>query len=295
MNEDNRNVTAADFVRHFAKYREAAQTGPVIVTNHGRKTHALLSIADYEEAQGYASKSASGEAADPLEVIENFANWISESLMVMDHDLKIETVNQQLEMMLHKSRKDLIGLTVTDLHVNIRGSVAESLLIRTSTTGQSSVADFPSFFNVGRWIHMRCFPWGDHIVALFRDITEEVTNFRLADVKESILAAMDIHGGIGYARLSPRGTIDRCDKALAKKLGLNEDRLVGVPFVDLVDVKSRVEFREALEKCLRNNVGERIQTSLLTNSGTLLSGVAGIHGLHGAYGVEGAIVVLTIE
>jgi len=40
-------VSARDFARDFASAKKAANSGPVIVTDRGRPTYALLKIEDY--------------------------------------------------------------------------------------------------------------------------------------------------------------------------------------------------------------------------------------------------------
>lgn len=290
---DNNRVSAAEFVRNFARYRDAALSSPVIVTNHGRETHALLSIAEFEARSAGAAQPNDMFGPASLEILSSFANWISEALFVVDSELMVNAVNQQAELMIKVPANEILGRHVHELHPKLGGSVVESLIRRTVNTGQPSEADFPSFFRENQWTHMRCFPWGDKTFALFRDITEEVTSYRLADVKQAILDAMDCHGGIAYARLSPRGTIDRCDNVLVEKLGLPSDRLIALPFVDLLDLKDRPLFKEALEKCLRSNGCERLDVQMLSNDGSLLKARTGLQGLHGAYGVEGVITVQT--
>lgn len=44
------DVTAADFVRNFAKYRETALTKPVVMTNNGCRTHVILALEEFETA-----------------------------------------------------------------------------------------------------------------------------------------------------------------------------------------------------------------------------------------------------
>ena len=120
MADQDISVTAADFVRHFAKYREAAHSKPVIVTNHGRRTHALLSIEDFNAISDRPKGQSSEGAVSPLEVLKGFANWISEGMLVLDRELRIVALNQQFEQMVHMSEGNIVGRPVQDLHVNIR-------------------------------------------------------------------------------------------------------------------------------------------------------------------------------
>ncbi|MGH7022500.1 MAG: type II toxin-antitoxin system prevent-host-death family antitoxin [Caulobacteraceae bacterium] len=42
-------VTSSEIAKHFSRYRQAAQRGPVAVTHHGRVTEVLISKDDYDE------------------------------------------------------------------------------------------------------------------------------------------------------------------------------------------------------------------------------------------------------
>lgn len=45
-------VTARDFARDLAQAKRAAESGPVIVTDRGQPTYALLKISDYYRLTG---------------------------------------------------------------------------------------------------------------------------------------------------------------------------------------------------------------------------------------------------
>ncbi len=116
---------------------------------------------------------------------------------------------------------------------------------------------------------------------------------RLADVKSTILKAMAVHGGVGYARVSMRGFIDVVNDSFCAMVGLGADRLVDVPLADLVELSARPQFRERLERVLRGEGDMRFVTQLLTNEGAVAPIDAAIVRLHGIYGTEGAIIVIT--
>ena len=50
-------MTSGDFARDLAHAQRAARAGPVIVTDQGRPTFALLNISDYYKLAGEAPKS----------------------------------------------------------------------------------------------------------------------------------------------------------------------------------------------------------------------------------------------
>jgi PAS domain S-box-containing protein len=142
-------------------------------------------------------------------------------------------------------------------------------------------------------VHFETFPIAGGVGCLVRDITDEVQKERLADVKGAILDSMIVHGGVGYARLSARGTIDRADEPLLQMIKLSQERLIGVPVVDLVPAAQRVAFRDKLEAVLRGEGSARIETEFLTNDGKLIAVDGALVELRGVYGTEGAVLVVT--
>ena len=105
---------------------------------------------------------------------------------------------------------------------------------------------------------------------------------------------MTLHGGIGYIRLSPRGTIERVNQTFCSLLGLPEERLAGLPFIDLADRADRVKFRAELDGVLRGEPGQRLTVGYLTNKGHILPLTTVIKPLEGAYGSEGVLVLVTL-
>jgi prevent-host-death family protein len=51
-------VTAAEFQKHFGRYKDAAQREPVIVTSHGRESLVVLSVEDYRRLEALDTRRA---------------------------------------------------------------------------------------------------------------------------------------------------------------------------------------------------------------------------------------------
>ena len=45
---DQKSITTADFIRHFGRYHEEAQRGPLTLTKHGRPSLVVMSAEAYE-------------------------------------------------------------------------------------------------------------------------------------------------------------------------------------------------------------------------------------------------------
>lgn len=285
---DKLAVAAADIVRNFSRWRAQANQQPVFIMTHGHETHALLSMAEYERLIGERS-SGSKHQDDLVEL----ADWIDEALLVCDAELHILHANRVAGAVCRVPANALAGQPLLQALPQISGSLMEVHARRTVVGGEPSAADVPSPFTPGAWIRLQCFPFGKRNVLMFRDITEDVQRHRLADVKEAILAAMGVHGAVGYIRLSVRGTIERADQPICEILALPEDRLRGIPVSDLIVVADRVRFRENLETVLSGGRPCKLNVCLLTNRGEEEAFTVGMVQLHGAYGAEGAVMILT--
>jgi prevent-host-death family protein len=51
-------ISAAEFQKHFGKYRDLAQREPVAVTSYGRESVVLISAKEYERYRQLDSRSA---------------------------------------------------------------------------------------------------------------------------------------------------------------------------------------------------------------------------------------------
>lgn len=284
-------VSAADFVRHFAKYRDQARFAPVYISHHGRKTHVLCEASAFDNL---CNSPESGPASvEALNTAFTLADWIDEALIVCNNQMVISFANRVARAVVQMRASDLVGRKLFEAIPSLTGSLLEVHARRTLVGSEPSSADIPSPFTEDAWLRFQSFPLDGHLVIRFRDITEDVHRHRLADVKEAIIQAMTAHGAIGYVRLSVRGTIDRIDQPLCTMLELPEERLEGVLLADLVATGDKPRFREVFERVLREKGPQRMELDLLANSGELLRFTLSIVPLHGAYGAEGAVCLLT--
>lgn len=278
-------VTAAEFVRNFAKSRAMADKRPVLITNHSQVTHALLSADEYRRLASGVTELG----ADPL---LEFGRWTTEALVLCDDHLQIVHANHVACAMFRRTKDEMIGRNLAEIP-EVNGTLIEMMVRRTCVANEPTSAEIVSPFTKDAWIRLRSFPWRDQNLVMLRDMTEEVHSHRLADVKTKIIDCMSLHGGIGYVRLSVRGTIDRVDEPFAKMLGLPEERLIGVPIADLVAISGRVALRDALEEVFRGQGGRRLDVEFVTNRGDLVTVTLAVVQLLGSYGAEGAVMLLT--
>lgn len=238
-------------------------------------------------AQG--SRIVEGENALLIDLID----WSNDAIAFCGSDLAIIHANRHFASLARKSGRELAGQNLFVALPSARGTIIEAHCRRTLSSGQPASAEFPSPFSKNSWHKLTCFPLGTHVVVQLRDITEEVQNHRLADVKGAILEAMAAHGDVGYFRVTVRGTIERADEPICRMLGLSQEKMLGIPVIDLVDRNERSAFREHLDAVLSGVPTRHCNVSMLANTGEVIRFEAGLAGLTSAYGAEGAVMVLT--
>jgi len=282
-------VPAAEFIRSFSKWREVSHQHPVEITNHGRVSHVLTAI-DYFERLIQSDRPMHDVTESSL---FGLADWVDESIIVCSAAEELVYANRVAKAACHIDATPTANLPLKQVLPTIAGSLLEVHFRRTLIGREPTAADLPSPFMHDGWLHFRSFPLQDKTVLMFRDITEDVQRHRLGDVKEALLQAFSAHGSLGYLRLSMRGTIERVDAAMCQWLGLSEERLLGVPLVDLIARHSRVDCREAFEAVYDGSGPKVIDCIFMSNTDGELPLRCSIVQLHGAYGAEGLVVVLT--
>lgn len=282
------NVTAAELVRGFAKWRDAAMNNPVFISTHGRVTHVLTS-ADQFQSMAQAAANTSGVGQESL---YGLADYVREGVLVVNPEERILYSNPYAKSYFGFPDNP-VDKGLLELLPGLAGTMFMSQLRRTATSREPLTADLPSALNPGRWIHYQTIPLQSNVVITFRDITEEVTAHRLADVKEVTIQAISMHPDVGYFRISPTGTIERADDTFSEWIGLSASRLQGVKVVDLIAREDRVTVSEALEIVLRGEAAQRFRANFTTNHDQPLCADCVLMGLHGAYGLEGAVVIFT--
>lgn len=286
-------VSAAEFVRKFARFRDESHDSPVFITHHGRETHVLCPIDLWNRIGG----GEPGENPKQRNESANFAlaDWIDDGIIACDENMRVVYANRNAHALTKSQPGTLIGPALIEALPCISGSLLEVQARQTLVHGHPNMADIPSPFVENAWLRFQTFPLEDRLAIRLHDITQEVERHFKANVKEAMIEALNKHGGVAYARVSVRGTIDRVDAPFCEMLDLPEERLIGVALTDLVDLPDKVTFRETLEGVLRGGEPVRLHTHFLTNRGETIPLCMALVKLEGVYGSEGAIAVLTDE
>uniref|UniRef100_UPI0035CA2E24 PAS domain-containing protein n=1 Tax=uncultured Sphingomonas sp. TaxID=158754 RepID=UPI0035CA2E24 len=282
-------VSAADFVRGFGVWREKASEAPVVITNHGRDTHVLLSAKAFSLIGG----SEVTERARPSDLTDRLSDSVRDCIIVVDQDLTVMRVNAAACDFFRLGAAQMVGASIERALPKLRQSFALRNLLKTLSVGERSATDVPSITHEGLWLHIETIPVEEGAAILFSDITSDVETHRVADVKQAVLDAFGFCGSMGYAKISPREMIETSDDALRNMVGLSDAALKRAKFSGLLVTSARAAFHEALERLFSQHMPVKLDSRLLTNSGVELTVRLSIVELRGEYTTEGAIVAVS--
>ncbi len=288
-------VTVAELIRQFAYWRKFSERTPISITNHGHVTHVMMGTEAFSamrQTDNSLARNAPHNNLDHL-LITEMIDWLPLGVIICDDAMVVRKASRVVSAMTHAKADAISGQSLWATFPALVGTLFQTYIQRAMASGEPCSADLPSPFRDGHWIHLAAFSLGSGLCIVLRDITEEVMNNRLADVKEAIFHAMTVHGGVGYMRLSARGTIERIDEPLCKLVGLPAERLHHAKILDLVPLHARVAFREHLEHVLTGQGTVQFASELMSNGGGIVAVNCSMAELRGVYGGEGCVVVLT--
>lgn len=222
-----------------------------------------------------------------------FFDRVRDCVVIIDHDLVVQRANAAACDFLKMSAANIETAPLEHILPRLNESLALRNIMRTLTTGERSSTEVPSITRAGAWLHVETFPINEGAAIFFRDITADVEGNRLADVKQTIIEAIGLHGNIGHARISTRETIETVDPVFCGMVNLREDALRRVKFSTMVVQRQRAVFYDALETVFLHQGPVCLDTCLLSNSGRELAVRVSIVELRGKYATEGAIIVVT--
>ena len=280
-------VRASEFPRQFGHLSQTGKT--VFVTHHGRETHVLLPIGDYNEFIATANADEQWAALSD----QDLADWLPLMLIVTDESGAIVMANRTAHAMARKPKGSLLGCELFEALPALRQTVFENYYNRTVRTREPCSFELPALFGAETWHRAEIFRVPQGVALLARDVTEEIKTSRLADTKKTLIEALTAHGGIGHVWINVRGRIEQVDAVMSELLRLPFERVKNVPVVDLVPIGRRVMLRDIIEDALIQGNAQRFETEFLSNDGSTIPAVGAIKNVRGLYGSEGAVMVVT--
>jgi PAS domain-containing protein len=285
------HVSSADLIRNFSYWQHRAALGPLTVTYHGKPRYILVAKDAWDAVthDGPVGAIGDGRALEYDFLVEHMDG----GLLLLDSELAIYEASTSAALLLGRTRSELEAQPLRNiLPLSVAGAVVEHLrdVLR---DGEQSQFDL-------RWdgpgdarLRVRAFPWVRGVAMILRVHYANDENIRLAE-HSALDMARRAHGGVSIVRMTLRGTIAMVDAELTAQLGLSRDQLLGLRFVDLLDLKDRPTTREAIEQVLGGVLDSAvIEVDMLSNKGGKLKSRVAMAPLIEGYAIGGAILLLT--
>jgi len=283
------SVSSADFVRQFGRWQGQVAAGPLFVTYHGRARLVAMSVDRYHALA--EAGTAAGHGPDARH--ETLVGRIGEGFLAFDAALCIVEANPVACAHLRTSAATLIGQPLGEAHPDFYRTLAYSYLLRATQAGEAATFEVPSAAYPGNWLRLHSFPYGTGAACLFRNVTGAREARREAAASAALAAAMGAHRAVGCARLSPRATIVRVDRALAELAGFASETLRGVRLTDIMPLNRRVAAADRVEAVLAGEEVAAFDSALMVNRGGEIEVRIGLARIGGEAASEGAVAVVT--
>lgn len=244
MGDSSDTVTAAEIIRNFGYWQQKALSRPLTVTHHGRARVMLISTEEYERLTGIGEEKAQPESdADPMTAL---LNGMAECYVMHDAEMRILDVNAAAVAYFGAPREKLIGSTVSVAMGRSPNLFIHSMLRRVLRTGEYVTYDVGSTAFPGRRVTARSFPYRNHVVTLFEDVTAREAIREDALDWEATMLGLSLIDQAGVALLNRQGRFTFADACFARLTGLAMPEIAGASFADLIAPRDRTVFEDAL-------------------------------------------------
>lgn len=293
MGQAPERVSAADFIRGFANWRQHAARQPVVVTHHGKDAHVLISLDDYRRLGG-----ASGEVADsPAERLREsqalLLESIRDSLILVDRQRRIVAINPAASDMIEANAAAMAGQPLAAALPAIETSLIFHHILRMIDHRERFSGDLPSLLRPGQWLHADLIPLPIGGAIVLRDVSDAMAALARDDARAAAIRAIEVDGGIGHACISVREAIEHANDALLATIGVGDEAIRRVRFSALLALARRQAFAEALEELFRTGVPARIESELVARDGAAVPVTLSIVERRSTYASEGAVILVT--
>lgn len=291
--QEPQRVSAADFIRGFANWRLQSARKPVVVTHHGRDAHVLISLDDYRRLDGDTATEVAA-ASDILQCsLAGLVESVRDGVILVDRQRRVAALNPAASDMLEIPAADLVGQELMVALPGIRDSLIVHHINRLLDHRERFSADVPGLLRPRQWVHVDLVPLPVGGAIVLRDVSEAINDFAAGDMRQAMLNAVEVDGGIGHARISVRETVEAANAMLTDLLGVDTAAIRRVRFSALLAVGQRPAFVDALESVFRSGAPTRIASQMVTREGLAVDVALTIAEIRGPYASDGAVVLVT--
>ncbi|MGQ2933197.1 MAG: PAS domain-containing protein [Sphingopyxis sp.] len=291
--QEPQRVSAADFIRGFANWRLQSARKPVVVTHHGKDAHVLISLDDYRRLDRDVAREVAA-ASDILQSsLAGLVESVRDGVILIDRQRRIAALNPAASDMLETAAAGLIGEELMAAIPGLRDSLMVHHINRLLDHRERFSGDVPGMLRPRQWLHVDLVPLPVGGAIVLRDVSDAIDGFAAGDMRQAMLDAVEIDGGIGHARISVRETVEAANAMLTDLLGVEAPAIRRVRFSALLAVGQRSAFVEALESVFRSGVPAHVASQMVTRDGSVIDVALTIAEVRGPYASEGAVVLVT--
>ncbi len=291
--QEPQRVSAADFIRGFANWRLQSARKPVVVTHHGKDAHVLISLDDYRRLDGDVAREVAA-ASDILQSsLAGLVESVRDGVILIDRQRRIAALNPAASDMLEIAAAGLVGEELAVAVPGLRDSLILHHINRLLDHRERFSGDVPGMLRPRQWLHVDLVPLPVGGAIILRDVSDAIEGFAAGDMRQAMLDAIEIDGGIGHARISVRETFEAANPMLTDLLGVYAAAIRRVRFSVLLAVGQRSAFVEALESVFRLGAPVRIASQMVTRDGSVVDVALTIAEVRGPYASDGAVVLVT--
>jgi PAS domain-containing protein len=291
--QEPQRVSAAEFIRGFANWRLQSARKPVVVTHHGKDAHVLISLDDYRRLDRDLAREIAA-ASDILQSsLAGLVEAVRDGVILIDRQRRIVALNPAASDMLEIPAVDLVGEELTVAVPGIRDSLIFHHINRLLDHRERFSGDVPGMLRPRQWLHVDLVPLPVGGAIVLRDVSDAIEGGVAGDMRQAMLDAIEIDGGIGHARISVRETVEAANAMLTDLLGVDAAAIRRVRFSALLAVGQRPAFVEALESVFRSGAPARIASQMVTRDGSVVEVALTIAEVRGPYASDGAVVLVT--
>ena len=291
--QEPQRVSAADFIRSFANWRLQSARKPVVVTHHGKDAHVLISLDDYRRLDGDVAREVAA-ASDILQSsLAGLVESVRDGVILIDRQRRIAALNPAASDMLEIAAAGLVGEELAVAVPGLRDSLILHHINRLLDHRERFSGDVPGMLRPRQWLHVDLVPLPVGGAIILRDVSDAIEGFAAGDMRQAMLDAIEIDGGIGHARISVRETVEAANPMLTDLLGVDAAAIRRVRFSVLLAVGQRSAFVEALESVFRLGAPVRIASQMVTRDGSVVDVALTIAEVRGPYASDGAVVLVT--
>ena len=166
---------------------------------------------------------------------------ITDSVQVIDPDLRYIMVNSAFAHFVRMSKEQLIGRKMTDLFPDIEETFFFKTYKKVLETGKPTTVSDEFIFPDGRktWYEARVYPYQQNILVIVNDITEYKKADMILKQNEKKFRSLVELAPDGIITLNMRGVITSINSAFSNLTGFPENEIIGKHFLKLKTLRVR--------------------------------------------------------